>query len=454
MPLISVIITVYNGEQYLTECLDGIIAQTLKDIEIICVDDASTDSTPQILKKYQDKITVITNEENRMAGESRNIGFSKAVGEYVIFLDADDMFEPDMLCKAYEKARACEADICIFKEDLFSESMEKRVDYAYAEMTMRELGEKAFFSPREVADSLFGLWNGWAWDKLFRRRFIIQTGLQFQKLRSTNDGFFVHAAMASAKKITLLNEVLVHHRTGSSGSISNRRDGSWESCLMYLKALQKFLLENGLFLTYERSYLNWTLDFLYWNYQTLRKENREKLADSIRRFFFGELDIHKYGPEDFYNEFYSWLAERFCLQEEKQIPVVEAERCKKTYRLNGRKIMTLQKYIREQGWDMALWGAGIRGRAFVEEYGASMNVVCVYDMDQSRQGEKLCDEIIIRDPVMERPKGPTCILVLNSAHLRSAFHVLRGEMTVVFDMHTYLNSPGRMKDCLISCESL
>lgn len=114
----------------------------------------------------------------------------------------------------------------------------------------------------------------------------------------------------------------------------------------------------------------------------------------------------------------------------------------------------LQKYIREQGWDTALWGAGIRGKAFVEEYGSVMNVVCVYDMDKNRQGERLCDEFIIRNPVTERPKSLICILVLNSAHLRSAFQVLQGEMTVVFDMHTYLNSPGRVTDCMISCESL
>ena len=74
-PAVSVIISVYNGEKYLKECLESVMAQTLQSIEIICVDDASTDSTPQILKAYQDRVQIITNEKNYMAGESRNRGF-------------------------------------------------------------------------------------------------------------------------------------------------------------------------------------------------------------------------------------------------------------------------------------------------------------------------------------------------------------------------------------------
>lgn len=96
MLTVSIIITVCNGAEYLQECLVSVLAQTLKNIEIICVDDASTDNTPQILK-------------------------------------------------AYDKAKSCEADICIFKEDLFSDSIEKRTNYAYVESFMKKLDERAFF---------------------------------------------------------------------------------------------------------------------------------------------------------------------------------------------------------------------------------------------------------------------------------------------------------------------
>ena len=129
IPAVSVIVSVYNGEKYLPECLESILAQTLQNIEIICVDDASTDATPQILDRYKEHMTILTNNKNCMTGESRNRGFGAARGEYVLFLDADDVFEADMLEKAYKKAEGCEADICIFRESLFMGGVENSYSY-------------------------------------------------------------------------------------------------------------------------------------------------------------------------------------------------------------------------------------------------------------------------------------------------------------------------------------
>ena len=94
-PKVSVIIPVYNVEQYLRECLNSVIKQTLKEIEIICVDDGSTDNSLDILKEYAEKdhrITIIT-QKNLHAGVARNAGLSIAKGEYLSFLDSDDFFE-------------------------------------------------------------------------------------------------------------------------------------------------------------------------------------------------------------------------------------------------------------------------------------------------------------------------------------------------------------------------
>ena len=96
---LSVIIPVYNVENYLRECLDSIINQTVKDIEIICVDDGSTDSSPDILKEYQNKdsrIRIITKENGGQAS-ARNLGIKEAQGEYIVFIDSDDFIESEML---------------------------------------------------------------------------------------------------------------------------------------------------------------------------------------------------------------------------------------------------------------------------------------------------------------------------------------------------------------------
>ena len=104
---VSVILPVYNASDYLHQCMDSIVGQTLKDIEIICVDDGSTDNSLDILKEYEqkDKRVKVIQQKNAGAGAARNNGLSIATGEYLSFLDSDDFFEPDMLEKAYEKAK-------------------------------------------------------------------------------------------------------------------------------------------------------------------------------------------------------------------------------------------------------------------------------------------------------------------------------------------------------------
>ena len=439
MPNVSIIITVYNGANYLAECLESVLSQNISNTEIICVDDASTDATPQILSKYQDKITIITNEMNCMAGESRNKGLQVAKGEYVIFLDADDIYEPDMLEKAYNKAKTSRADICIFKEDLFTDNIDKCSGYAYAECLIKELGERDFFAPTELQDIIFSLWNGWAWDKLFRRDFILKTGLKFQKLQSSNDAYFVHAAMASAEKISLLNEVLVHHRIGNSASVSNKRDNAWESCLLYLKELKLYLSRNGLYDTYKNSYVNWSLDFLYWNYQTLSDANRVKLAAAIKDFLINDLNIQEYNLETFYNKFYKWFAD--CIVDSKTdiIPITETERFKKTYQLNSDKIGNLRKYILSNGFSAALWGAGIRGQNFADIYGEEWTELkTVYDMDKTKHGSELCNGLTVKGFDVGQNEKADFILVLNSAHLLSVAKLLDGEKIALFDMDSYI----------------
>ena len=114
-PKVSVIIPVYNTEPYLRECLDSVINQTLRDIEIICVDDGSTDGSLAILREYQEKDSRVSvyMQPNLNAGAARNHGLRYAKGEYLSFLDSDDFFERNMLETAYEYAKRQNAEICI-----------------------------------------------------------------------------------------------------------------------------------------------------------------------------------------------------------------------------------------------------------------------------------------------------------------------------------------------------
>ena len=118
-PMVSVIIPVYNAEAYLEECLDSVVNQTLKNIEIICVNDGSTDNSLDILKEYQEKDdrVIIINQENQGAGVARNQGIKVAKGNYLSILDADDFFELNMLELMCMNALKFDADVTICRAD-------------------------------------------------------------------------------------------------------------------------------------------------------------------------------------------------------------------------------------------------------------------------------------------------------------------------------------------------
>ena len=136
-PKVSVIIPVYNVEQYLHECLDSVINQTLKEIEIICVDDGSTDSSLEILKEYaakDNRITVIA-QENLHAGVARNAGLTVAKGEYVHFLDSDDWVDLDTYEKLYNIIKKQNVNLIKFKSYTYDSQKNQIIDNEYTEMS-------------------------------------------------------------------------------------------------------------------------------------------------------------------------------------------------------------------------------------------------------------------------------------------------------------------------------
>lgn len=108
---ISVVITAYNVEAYIKEAIDSVLNQTYKNIEIVVVNDKSTDSTPEILNSYGDKIIVVNNTINMGAGYSRKVGSETATGEYILLLDGDDWLNPDFIEALVKRAEETGADI-------------------------------------------------------------------------------------------------------------------------------------------------------------------------------------------------------------------------------------------------------------------------------------------------------------------------------------------------------
>ena len=130
---VSVILPVYNVEKYLKECLDSILNQTLQEIEVICVDDGSTDRSLEILREYEkkDKRVIVLTQENKGAGAARNKGLAIAKGEYLSFLDSDDFFASGMLEEAYRRCVEKKAQICVYQVLRYNEKTKETVYKSY-----------------------------------------------------------------------------------------------------------------------------------------------------------------------------------------------------------------------------------------------------------------------------------------------------------------------------------
>ena len=303
MPLVSVIIPVYNVEHYLRQCLDSVGAQTLSDIEIICVNDSSTDGSLDILEDYAKKdlrIQVVT-QPNGGAGAARNKGLSMAKGKYLSFLDSDDFFEPDMLELAYKKAEEDKADFVVFNSDQYYTDKKKFVEVPWT-LRIKELPPYMPFNHRQMTDNIFKVFVGWAWDKLYSREFVENNHLLFQEQRTSNDMLFVFSAVAIAKRISIVNKVLAHQRRDAKDSLSKTRENSWYCFYDALTALRDRLQAEGIYKETEKDYINYALHAVLWNINTLAEPTRSKLIDKLKQEWFEDLGIAGKSENYFYNK--------------------------------------------------------------------------------------------------------------------------------------------------------
>ena len=299
---VSVILPVYKTEPYLRQCLDSIIQQTLREIEIICINDSSPDNSLSILEEYAAKdhrIKVIT-QPNGGAGSARNNGMRHARGKYLSILDSDDFFEPTMLEEAYTKAENLSADFVIYRSDqYFTETNEfKPIRWS---LRIKQLPPYEPFSHRQFTMNVFRVFQGWAWDKLYLRSFIEEHKLQFQEQRTSNDMYFGFSATALAKKIGVIDKILVHYRIDAADSLSKTREKSWQCFYQALCGIRTKLIQDGIFPEFEKDFINYSLHFSFWNLDTLAEPTQTILKNKLVQEWFDDLGI-KGKPASYFQE--------------------------------------------------------------------------------------------------------------------------------------------------------
>jgi glycosyltransferase involved in cell wall biosynthesis len=218
---VSVIIPVYNGEHYLEQCLDTVCNQTLREIEIICVDDGSIDSSPEILKRYaeNDERIQILYQSNQFAGVARNNGKKHATGEYLIFWDCDDYFELDALEVMYKRCVAMDADVCVCGVNQYFQDKELLNPNNMNYLNRKRIVGGDVFSREGNEETILNFTNAVPWNKMFRRQYIEDMNLDFQAIRNGNDIYFTMNAIYFAKRITTVKKPLINYRCNQSESL-------------------------------------------------------------------------------------------------------------------------------------------------------------------------------------------------------------------------------------------
>lgn len=210
MPKISIIIPVYNVENYLKRCLDSIVNQTLQDIEIICVNDGSTDGSQKILEKYRsmDYRIKIVIQENEGLSAARNAGLKIARGEYIGFVDSDDWIDLDFYDVLYKNAKANNAEIAVAATNFISDKLIFRSEHDGIFSN--------FLSVLEI------LKNGSVWDKIFSRKLIEKNNCIFPKGLYFEDNVFLIKTMYYAKKIIFTSQTGYYYFQNPNGICRNK----------------------------------------------------------------------------------------------------------------------------------------------------------------------------------------------------------------------------------------
>lgn len=224
MVKISVIVPCFNVEEYLEECLDSIVNQTFKDIEIICVNDGSTDNTLEILNSYaeRDNRFKIISQTNQGLSMARNIGLDNVTGEYVAFIDSDDFFDLNAFEEILEITEEKELDFLMFKLINFDEDTYEKSEFGYFEMDfVKEIVGDRVFSFEDIGERFYYM-SVTAPGKLFRHDLI--RDLRFpQDLIFEDNPFFVEV-MFNSKRIYFYDKHLYYRRIRSTSITQSSTD--------------------------------------------------------------------------------------------------------------------------------------------------------------------------------------------------------------------------------------
>lgn len=230
---ISIIIPVYNKERFLDRCIQSVLDSPLKEFEIICIEDGSTDGSKELLqeiKKDNSSITVFTNKKNRGAAYSRNIGITHAKGKYIMFLDADDYLDTNALEIYYETMEKSQAQGCFIRFQISS-------DHASNEMGIIH-EYKDVYRGLDLLDRFVNNNENflYACNAIWQREFLLENKIQFKNTKIGEGGLLILEGLLKAERVVCSNFAGYHYMINPT-STNKGKDAFQESAIGQLKQL-------------------------------------------------------------------------------------------------------------------------------------------------------------------------------------------------------------------------
>lgn len=274
-PVITVALSVYNVEEYLSSCLDCIINQSFKDIEILCIDDHSTDNTFHVLQQYEakdERIRLIRQPQNAGLSVSRNIAISEAKGEYIWMLDGDDLFEVTLLEKAYNVAISSNSDITIWDYHVFEDDTDLNNKSTF----------KSHFSTIDTSDykQLLRL-PSFMWIRLYRLDYLKKLNVCFTPGLTKQDIPVNWHTLTHKPKVSIIPQVLAYYRMRKT-STTSQKGRSLFSLYKVMDIVGDKLKKDGLYSEYLDVYMQSRLQLLHGMYDYILPELKNEAMEIVK----------------------------------------------------------------------------------------------------------------------------------------------------------------------------
>lgn len=286
MSKVSVIIPVYNVEKYLRECLDSVINQTLKDIEIICVNDGSTDNSRDILEDYsqRDYRVRIIDKKNGGLSSARNAGMKAARGEFLSFIDSDDWIDSMMLEKLYKSIQDNDSDISICAVHLFDETT-KCIDDSSKYYTL-EVFDESFdnraFSYKDTKPFIMDVCI-MAWNKLYRRSLIEQYGAEFPEGLIFEDGPFFFSIFFKTERISIVRDFLYYYRINRKNSIIQKAGKKFLDIIDVAELMYEKIKDLEDFEDIRYTFFAKKIEDFIYRFEHLKPKYKRKFAEKLKK---------------------------------------------------------------------------------------------------------------------------------------------------------------------------